>query len=599
MYFLSDRNFTTLVGSPWGIRQPEPYWDVSEKVYHVALKKGTRSPFREDDELMNEEKEKKESVQDKKKKKENTEEAEDKLIVEIDRDGIQSRIMEVPIPAGNYYNLAVNDKALYMMASETGVNAKSHLKVAKITNEDIKLTKMASQVNSFEITQNGKKLLVRKGRSYYLVSAGTGSVKLSKGKIDMSGWKFSINPREDWKQIFKDAWRMERDYFYDKNMHGVDWDAMYEKYYPLVERVTTRRELSDVLTQLVGELSALHTSAGGGDTRRDNKNIQVATLGAETSRDETNGGFRIDYIYKVDPDYPNLKSTLDDPYLDVKEGDIITKVNGIDALSALDIGELIRNQVGKQVRLTLKSGESVRDVIVKPKGSEFWLRYGDWEYGNRLKVEKDSDNQIGYVHLRAMGRRDISQFYREFYPIFNRKGLIVDVRYNWGGNIDSFILEKLLRKAWMYWKRRSGEPYWNMPYSFRGHIVVLVNGNTFSDGEAFAEGFKRLGLGTTIGMRTWGGQIWLNGANRLTDNGIARAPMFGVYGPEGEWLIEGKGFVPDIELDNLPHETFNGKDAQLDAAIKLLQKKIAEDPRDVPPVPEYPDKSFKNNRKNK
>jgi len=244
------------------------------------------------------------------------------------------------------------------------------------------------------------------------------------------------------------------------------------------------------------------------------------------------------------------------------------------------------------VRLTLKRGTSSRDIIVKPVRSEYNLRYRDWEYGNRLDVDAKSDDEIGYLHLRAMGSRDISQFYREFYPVFNRKGLIVDVRYNFGGNIDSFILEKLLRKAWMYWQGRSGEPYWNMPYAFRGHIVVLVNENTYSDGEAFADGFKKLELGTTIGTRTWGGEIWLHSGNRLSDNGLARAPMFGVYGDNGKWLIEGHGFEPDIEVDNLPHETFNGKDAQLEAAIKFLQKKIAEDPRDVPPVPAFPDKSF-------
>ena len=326
--------------------------------------------------------------------------------------------------------------------------------------------------------------------------------------------------------------------------------------------------------------------------------MQVASLGARTSRDEANGGFRIDYIYQADPDYPSEKSPLDDPYLDIRVGDVITKVNGRDALSAVDIGELIRNQAGKQVRMSIKRGKSSRDVILKPMGSAFWLRYRDWEYNNRLKVDKASEDQIGYLHLRAMGRQDINQFFREYYPVFNRRGLIIDVRNNWGGNIDSWILERLLRKAWMYWKGRSGEPYWNMHYTFRGHMVVLVNENTYSDGEAFAEGFKRLGLGTTLGMRTWGGQIWLNGANRLTDNGIARAPMFGVYGADNQWLIEGKGFVPDIELDNLPHESFKGKDAQLEAAIKLLKEKIAAEPRDVPPVPDYPDKSFKNNRKN-
>lgn len=599
IYFLSDRSFTSLIKSPWGTRQPEPYFDASEKLYHIALKKNSRSPFRESDELEGEGNDEKESEKPKKgSKKDKTYEEKDELVVTIDQEGIEQRIEEVPIKPGNYNGLAVNDKAIYLMSSETGVNAKSHLSVVKIDNKEVELKTMVKDVNGFELTGNGEKILVRKGRDYYMVVAGTGEVNdISKSKIDLSNWRFPITPKEDWKQIFTDAWRMERDYFYDKNMHGVDWDAMHEKYLPLVDRVTTRNELSDLIGRFVGELSALHTSVGGGDVRSDNKNIAVASLGAKFSRDEPNKGFRIDYIYKADPDYPESKSPLDDPYLDVRVGDIVTIVNGKNALAATDIGELIRNQAGKQVRLTLKRGTTSRDIIVKPIDNEYNLRYSDWEYGNRLEVEMKSDNEIGYLHLRAMGSEDINQFYREFYPIFNKPGLIVDVRYNFGGNIDSFILEKLLRKAWMYWKARSGEAYWNMPYAFRGHIVLLVNENTYSDGEAFADGFKKLELGTTIGTRTWGGEIWLNSGNRLTDNGLARAPMFGVYGDNGKWLIEGHGFEPDIEIDNLPHATFNGQDAQLDAAIKHLQLLIKEDPRDVPLVPAYPDKSFDNNRK--
>lgn len=581
IYFLSDRSFTSLVRSPWGARQPEPYFDASEKLYIVALKSGTRSPFREDDELVNKNKDK-----------------EDELMVTIDQTDIQKRIVEVPIKPGNYYGLELTKKALYLMSRETGVNAKSHLSVVKIDNKDVKLNTILSDVRGFELAGKGEKILVRKGRDYYMIAAGTKKISdLSKSKINLSGWRFPITPKEDWKQIFTDAWRMERDYFYDKNMHGVDWDAMHAKYLPLVDRVTTRNELSDLIGRFVGELSALHTSVRGGDLRTDNKNITVASLGAVFSRDEKNNGFRIDYIYKADPDYPNEKSPLDDPYLDIRNGDVVTKVNGIDALSAIDIGELIRNQAGKQVRMTLLRGTESRDIIVKPLGNEFNLRYRDWEYGKRLEVENKGNDEIGYLHLRAMGGRDISQFYREFYPIFNKSGLIIDVRYNNGGNIDAFILEKLLRKAWMYWKSRSGQTTWNMHYAFRGHIVVLVNENTYSDGEAFADGFKKLELGTTIGTRTWGGEIWLSSSNRLSDGGLARAPMTGVYGENGEWLIEGHGFVPDIEVDNLPHATFNGQDSQLDAAINLLLKLIKEDPRKVPAVPQYPDKSFDNNKK--
>lgn len=577
IYFISDRSFTTLVGAPWGARQPEPYFDASEKVYHVALQKSTRSPFKENDELNNEKDEK-----------------DDEVVVKIDTDGIQKRIIEVPVEAGNYRNLSVTKKALYLTSRETGINAKTHLAAIKIANEDVELKTIAEDISRFKLSGDGEKMLIIKRSSYYMVDAGTGKVNLSGNKIDLSGWRFAINPREDWKQLFTDAWRMERDYFYDKNMHGVDWDAMYKKYFPLVDRITTRNELSDLIGRFVGELSALHTSVRGGDSRDDDTNITVASLGARFTRNEKSGGFVIEYIYQADPDYPDEKSPLDDPYLDIRNGDVITKVNGKDALSAIDIGALIRNQASKQVMLELKRGTDIREVIVKPIRSEYNLKYRDWEYTRRLAVESKSANEIGYVHLRAMGSRDLNQWYREFYPVFNRAGLIIDVRHNRGGNIESFILEKLLRKAWMYWKGRSGKPYWNMQYAYRGHIVVLVNENTASDGEAFADGFKRLDMGTAIGTRTWGGEIWLSGVNRLSDGGIARAPMNGVYSPEGEWIIEGHGFEPDIVVDNPPHATFKGEDAQLQAAIEYLQKLIEEDPREVPPPPAFPDKSFGN-----
>ncbi|MBT8299516.1 MAG: PD40 domain-containing protein [Maribacter sp.] len=584
IYFLSDRSFTTLVGSPWGPRQPEPYFDASEKLYSVSLQRGTRSPFRPDDELA-----------PKPKKDEEKENGKELVTVKIDPEGIMGRIEEVPIKPGNYSGLAVSKKAIYVMTRETGIGAKTHLGVLKIDNEDIELKTMVEDIRYYALTGDYEKLLIRQKDNFYMVDAGTEKVSdLDKNKIDLSGWKFAITPQEDWKQIFTDAWRMERDYFYDKNMHGVNWKSMHDKYFPLLNRITTRNELSDLIGRFVGELAALHTSVRGGDLLDDAKNIPVANLGARCTRDEEKGGFRIDYIYKADPDYPDEKSPLDDPYLDIKPGDIITSVNGKSALSALDIGQLIRNQQGKQVRLEILRGTIKKNVIVKPMGNSQRLRYRDWEYSRRLAVEEATNNKVGYVHLQAMGSRDLNQWYREFYPVFDRPGLIIDVRHNRGGNIESFILEKLLRKAWMYWKSRSGKPYWNMQYAFRGHIVILVDQNTASDGEAFADGFKKLDMGTAIGTRTWGGEIWLSGANRLSDGGIARAPMMGVYGSDGDWLIEGHGFEPDIVVDNLPHATFKGEDAQLKAAITHLEKLIAEDPREVPAPPAYPDKSFNN-----
>jgi tricorn protease len=193
--------------------------------------------------------------------------------------------------------------------------------------------------------------------------------------------------------------------------------------------------------------------------------------------------------------------------------------------------------------------------------------------------------------MRAMGGGDYTDGARDFYPVHDRAGLIIDMRHNRGGNIDSWIIEKLLRKAWFFWQGRSGEPVWNMQYAFRGHVVVLCDAKTASDGEAFTEGVKRLGLGHVIGTRTWGGEIWLSSSNRLVDRGIATAAEYGVYGPEGEWIIEGHGAEPDQEVDNPPAATFGGDDAQLEAALTYLRAKMAEEPVVVPPPPPMPDKS--------
>jgi tricorn protease len=281
--------------------------------------------------------------------------------------------------------------------------------------------------------------------------------------------------------------------------------------------------------------------------------------------------------------------------VEVREGDVIESVNGIPALSAPGIGSLLRNQADRQVLLSVKpqEGGAARQVIVTPitQARENGLRYSEWEYQRRLTVEAKGAGKIGYLHLRAMGGQDINQWARDFYPVFDREGLIIDVRHNGGGNIDSWLLEKLLRKAWFYWQPRVGNPTWNMQYAFRGHLVVLVDEGTASDGEAFAEGFRRLGLGKVIGTRTWGGEIWLSSSNRLVDRGIATAAETGVYGPEGQWLIEGHGVDPDIVVDNEPHATFRGGDAQLDAAIKYLQDEIRAHPVPVPAAPKYPNKA--------
>jgi tricorn protease len=255
---------------------------------------------------------------------------------------------------------------------------------------------------------------------------------------------------------------------------------------------------------------------------------------------------------------------------------------------------LLREAVDTDVRLRVVAGDTggVRDVVVRPISwrRDAELRYRTWELDRRRRVDERAGASIGYVHLRAMNAADMAEWQRAFYPVHERQGLIIDLRRNTGGNIDSWLLSRLLRQAWFYWQPRTGQPTSNMPYAYRGHIAVLVDQETASDGEAFAEGVRRLGLGVVIGMRTWGGEIWGSGGSALLDRGTASVPDTGVFSAQGEWLIEGHGVEPDLVVDNPPVATFAGADAQLDAAVAYLQQRIREAP--APPIkaPRYPDK---------
>ena len=588
IYFLSDRELKTTVPSPWGPRQPDPYFDRSDKIYQLALTPGLRSPFDPPDELHPEQSAK------------NDNEKASTATVNINFDGLADRLSEVPAPPGNYSSLETGERQLCWLSRDDEAPPKTALECLAVANNGEKAATVLPNVDSFEIATNGKKMLVHEGEDFYILDVAAKPAdpkELAKNKIDMSHWQLMTNPREEFRSEFIDAWRLERDYFYDRHMNGVNWVEMRERYLPLVDRVSDRDELNDLISQMVGELSALHTFVHGGDSREPKSDVQLAYLGAVLRRDEKAGGFIVQHIYQHDPDLPNEAPPFARADSEVKEGEVILSLDGMDTLTVSDIAELLRGKAGRKVLLQVKSADgNVREVLATPVSAreDQNLRYSEWEYSRRVLVDKASHGTIGYVHLRAMGSSDIEKWARDYYPVFDRQGLIIDVRHNNGGNIDSWLLAKLLRKPWFYWQPRVGNPAWNMQYAFRGHIVVLCDQHTASDGEAFAEGFKRLGLGKVIGMRTWGGEIWLSPNNPVVDNGIATAAQLGVYGPEGKWLIEGHGVDPDIVVDNLPHATFEGKDAQLDKALEVLEEEIRQDPRPAPPHPPYPDKSFRN-----
>jgi len=605
LYFLTDRQLRSLVGSPWGPRQPDPYFTDTTQVFAIALKRDAEWPFRSPTELTTtkppkEEKpdEAKESSGEKRKDGKPPGEGSEKKeeILTLDVEGLQGRLYEVPVPAGNYRQLIATKKHLLWISKETGFDSKSQLRQLEITNKDPKPKTLVEDITSYELSGDSKKLLIRKGDAFHVIASDAGAPAKLDDRFPLDGWTFSIIPREEWRQIYTESWRMLRDYFYDRGMHGVDWTALRDKYLPLVDRVSDRSELSEVIAELAAELSTLHIFVRYGDERDGPDQIRPAALGGRFTFDPSASGWRVDSIYQSDPDYPRGLSPLLQPQVDLKVGDVITSVNGRSTTPGVPLEALLRQQAGKQVLMEVRRSDTnaPKSIIVKPitADREADLRYDDWEFSRRKTVDALGKGQIGYVHLRAMGTDNIAEWAREFYPVFQRQGLIIDVRNNRGGNIDSWILGKLLRKAWFFWQPRVGNPTWNMQYAFRGHMVVLCNERTASDGEAFSEGFKRLGLGKVIGTRTWGGEIWLSARRWLVDSGMATAAELGVYGPEGQWLIEGHGVDPDIVVDNLPHTSFNGRDAQLEAAVKHLEELIRKDPRPLPARPVYPNKRF-------
>ncbi|PIQ63954.1 MAG: protease [Bacteroidetes bacterium CG12_big_fil_rev_8_21_14_0_65_60_17] len=579
LYFVSTRTWNSTVGSPWGERAPMPHFEDTAKIYAIPLVAHAAFPFAEPNELR---------VAEDGGTPEGTQTGKRNRSDRAYRWDLASKVRELPVPAGSWALVGVTEnRLLYRDTSDGNLMALD----MKHGAEPITLVESGS---GFELSGDGKKILVRKGEAFHVIAASASSAPKLDGdnKVHLEDWAFAVDKRAEWNQIYRDMWRLHRDYFWDPGMGGVDWEAMREKYAPLLPRVASREALADLQGMLVSELSLLHSNAGGGDARRGENTAAPAALGGDFERDPDTGGFRLVRRLVHDPDLPEFRSPLSHPDANVDEGSVVLAINGQPAAEAPALGALLLEQAGKQVRLRIRDsrGEE-RDVVVRAISGrdEFDLRYHEWEYTRRLEADRLSGGSVGYVHLRAMGRSDAGQFTREFYSQLDRHGMIIDVRHNNGGNIDSWILTQLLRRPWAWFKPRSeGVLYPNMQYSFGGHLVILVDERTASDGEAVADGFRRLGLGASIGVRTWGGEVWLSSSNRQVDGGVTRASETGVFA-DGEWLIEGWGFVPDMVVDNPPHATWHGDDAQLEAAVQHLMDLIEEDPRHWPDPPPWPE----------
>ncbi|MGS0673999.1 S41 family peptidase [Shewanella sp. 125m-1] len=564
LYFLSNRKFVSTPSSPWGDRNLGPMFNKRTQVFAIALNEDARFAFQKPNELMSE-----------------PAKPDDEVETQVDWEGLSSRLWQVPVAAGNYDSLQMAKDKFYLLDST--MSGKSTLKLVKFDPLSPKVDTFSADVGEFKLSQDGEKLFIRKqskqGSEMLIVDAGDKLPKeLKHAKVQTDLWQLAIEPAAEWQQMFEDAWLMHRDSFYDKNMRGLDWQATKAKYQPLVERLTDRHELNDLFMQMMGELDSLHSQVRGGDFAKDLDKAKSASLGARLEQTKT--GVVIEHIYQGDPELPEQAAPLKQMGVNAKVGDVIVAINAKKLSNIADVTKLLRNQSGKQVLLTLKRGGKTHQTIIKPisPSKNAKLRYLDWVHHNSEQVSNNSDGKIGYLHLYAMGSGDIASFAREFYANVDKDGLIIDVRRNRGGNIDSWIIEKLLRRTWAFWAPTHGTPSGNMQQTFKGQLVVLTDQLTYSDGETFSAGVKALGIAPLIGKQTAGAGVWLSGRNSLTDRGMARVAEYPQYAMDGSWIIEGRGVSPDIEVNNLPYATFNGTDAQLNKAVSYLKEALDKQP---------------------
>ena len=583
-----------------------------DKLYMLLLNEEAESPFAPEKDLLGitEEEEKGEKDKDKeeaeKEDEEEKEEEEEKVEVKIDWEGLQERIVEIPVKGGYYGGLICAEDMLYyyswtnrgMMSDVEDKDArKVDLNLYKFDKR--KNYKVSKKVDGYDLSDDGKVLVVKKGSSFIRMDAGATEEPSGEGDDDpsvkLNGWSMQLEPRDEWKQMFREAWRIQRDFFYDPDMHGVDWPQVYEHYKDLINRISTRDELNDLIGEMIGELNAGHAYVWGGDIHYP-RHIGVGLLGADISRDKS-GYFKIDKIFAPDKAHERWVSPLAKAHVDANPGDYIIAIDGVPTNTVDNYLQLLQDKAGKQVILTLNSKpatEDARDVIVEPTGGEYGMRYRDWVKGRREYVEKASGGKIGYVHLSDMMGNGLWEFGQQFYPQVDKPAMILDVRYNGGGNVATMLLTQLNRKVWATGRPRHGGLYTRPSSAFYGHYAIVCNAETGSDGETFTQGAKMLELGPVFGKRTWGGWVGIRMDKPFNDRGMYSTPEFsgwGVVGGEkGKWLIEGPGVSPDFPVENDPGSMLAGKDPQLDAAIEYLLGEIKKNPMKLPEEPPIPKK---------
>jgi tricorn protease len=461
---------------------------------------------------------------------------------------------------------------------------------------------VVEDVDQYALAVDGEHLVWRHGssvgiahtdaRERQLRGAASGSeaaaLKTSSTELDLGNLTMELDPRAEWLEVYTDAWRLERDFYYEPGMNGLDWAAMRAKYQPLVERATCAQDMRFIIGELIGELATSHTYIRTGDRRRKADEVDVGLLGADWSLDVDSRRWVIETIYRV-PDWSHgVVPPLAGPGVDVREGDALVAVNGRPVSGQHEVFANFQGLAGKQVRLTLLRDGREFDVVVAPLASERTLRYLAWVERNRRRVDEASGGRIGYLHLPDTYLGSAIEFPKYFYSQTTKQGLLVDGRFNGGGLDPDIFLQRLAKRPLSYWTRRYSEDQAEPMYAPIAHLALLTNRQAGSGGDMLPWEFREKGMGPVIGTRTWGGLVGVSMSITLMDGSRLTCPDYRIYTPGGRWVVENQGVTPDIEVELEPAEMADGIDAQLEKGIEVLMEAIDRDPPEPPSHPPFP-----------
>jgi tricorn protease len=601
LFFLSEREYAPQIS--------QLEWNIAGNrmtgIFALALRADVADPFApESDEVTIGEAsdDEDETAEDEGKKKSRDGKAEEgekakpksKAYLKIDFDGLAGRVSQVPVAASNFGGLAaVKGHLLYIETGAPFYGRQSPDKpVLHIFDmEKREASKLVEDLRDYALSADGAKLLVRQDSSYKVYDA---KPKAADPKtVDTKDMMVDRVPAEEWAQIFDEVWRRYRDFFYVENMHGYDWQALGEQYRQLLPHVAHRSDLNYVISEMIAELNIGHAYIEGGDFEIPAR-PRVALPGARFEADGASGRYRIAEIFRGHNEEPAYRSPLTAIGVDARAGDYVLAINGVELTTADNPYRRLQH-VTDPVKLTLNttpSPEGARTVTYDPVFSEDKLRYLDWVLDNLETVDEATDGRVGYLHIPDMGADGIAEFIKWFYPQIRKEGLIVDVRSNGGGNVSQIILERLDNKVLgTRFGTFSDEPGTYPGVAFHGHMACLISETSASDGDIFPYYFRKLGLGPLIGKRTWGGVVGISGTGTLIDGGTVFVPLNGSNSPDGEWIMEGHGVDPDIEVENDPRALIEGRDPQLERAIAEVLRKIESEPKRLPERPPDPVKT--------